>query len=245
MRSGAPPIPWETMKIEYETSDTSYKRLSDKYGVSRSGVEKRAKRENWTKERQTIASEIAQRTRQQFIANMSDKIATDMLTELESANAINALICAALKDKTQFARHLVQRKSKRSESGEGGWTEEDSWVEELDTTVLNTQRLLQAATALEKAMGVKRTILNFIDADKQEELNISRARLDIDRQNMDLIKQKLGLAAEDGELSQTGVIVLPDINVELMDNAVLEENRAIDTGRTVEATVLDGRERDD
>lgn len=41
-------VDWKKMRAEYISSDTSYRKLSVKYGVPRSNIERRAKEEKWT-----------------------------------------------------------------------------------------------------------------------------------------------------------------------------------------------------
>ena len=42
---------WKAIKTEYITTDTSYRKLAEKYGLSYAVIGKRAKKENWTDDR--------------------------------------------------------------------------------------------------------------------------------------------------------------------------------------------------
>ena len=44
-------VDWSAIKTEYVTTDTSYRKLCDKYGVSMTEVSRHGKEEEWRKER--------------------------------------------------------------------------------------------------------------------------------------------------------------------------------------------------
>ena len=46
---------WQKIKTEYITTDTSYRELSQKYGVHYTNIAKRAKKEDWQQLRQQQA----------------------------------------------------------------------------------------------------------------------------------------------------------------------------------------------
>ena len=47
---------WQKIKTEYITTDTSYRELSQKYGVHYTNIAKRAKKEDWQQQRQQQAN---------------------------------------------------------------------------------------------------------------------------------------------------------------------------------------------
>ena len=75
---------WQAIKTEYITTDTSYRKLAEKYGVSRVQIGNVGKEENWVELRRqhldrtvtkTIAAvEIAQVNRAKKIQSVADKI---------------------------------------------------------------------------------------------------------------------------------------------------------------------------
>lgn len=48
---------WQKIKTEYITTDTSYRKLAQKYGVDQATVSRRAKKEEWVAEKQRHDSE--------------------------------------------------------------------------------------------------------------------------------------------------------------------------------------------
>ena len=48
---------WQKIKTEYITTDTSYRKLADKYGIDQATVSRKAKKEDWVSKRQHHLSE--------------------------------------------------------------------------------------------------------------------------------------------------------------------------------------------
>ena len=48
---------WQKIKTEYITTDTSYRKLADKYGIDQATISRRAKKEDWVSNRQHHISE--------------------------------------------------------------------------------------------------------------------------------------------------------------------------------------------
>ena len=82
---------WKSIRTEYLTTDTSYRKLGEKYGVHYTNIAKKAKEENWQKMRQqqenatqtkilnAIGSQQAQR------AARLQTVADKLLTKIEEA----------------------------------------------------------------------------------------------------------------------------------------------------------------
>ena len=72
---------WQKIKTEYITTDTSYRKLADKYGIDQATVARRAKKEDWVSKRQQNAS----RTQASIVNAISDK-QVDRATNLISVS---------------------------------------------------------------------------------------------------------------------------------------------------------------
>lgn len=48
---------WQKIKTEYITTDTSYRKLAQKYGIDQATIARRAKKEDWVRERQQHISD--------------------------------------------------------------------------------------------------------------------------------------------------------------------------------------------
>ncbi len=209
---------WDKIRTEYETTKTSYRKLSEKYDVPFPTIRDRAKRENWQaraqKTRHKIAEGIVTRTSQKIIEKTSEKLATEFELELEAANLIAKIALDALKDEGQFTRHIVKLRTGR---GYGVFDEE---VIEKDKTVIDAKRLHSIAQALEAASSIKKSLKGFIDP-------ATKAKLDIEREKLEFDKKKAHLGEDEGE--ETGVVILPEEDYSLLHNAIVEEERTIDT----------------
>ena len=53
---------WQAIKTEYITTDTSYRKLAQKYGVNVTNIAKKASAESWVKQRKQYASETQSKT---------------------------------------------------------------------------------------------------------------------------------------------------------------------------------------
>lgn len=73
-------IPWETIQQDYVTTDSSYAALARAYGVPRSTLCRRAKAENWQRQREEFRRQ-AQTVRQDRV----DRLLEGVLDRLEQA----------------------------------------------------------------------------------------------------------------------------------------------------------------
>ena len=53
---------WQAIKTEYITTDTSYRKLAQKYGVNATNIAKRASKEKWVEERNKNATKTLSKT---------------------------------------------------------------------------------------------------------------------------------------------------------------------------------------
>jgi hypothetical protein len=53
---------WQSIKTEYITTDTSYRKLAQKYGVNTTNIAKRASQEKWVEQRKQNASKTLSKT---------------------------------------------------------------------------------------------------------------------------------------------------------------------------------------
>ena len=58
---------WKSIKTEYITTDTSYRELSQKYGVHYTNIAKRAKKEDWQQLRQQLRQQQTNTTQTKMI----------------------------------------------------------------------------------------------------------------------------------------------------------------------------------
>ena len=71
---------WNAIKTEYITTDTSYRKLAQKYGVNATTIAKRAGKEDWVSQRQQQASKTLSKT-----LEADSKKKADRLTRIQDA----------------------------------------------------------------------------------------------------------------------------------------------------------------
>ena len=82
---------WNKIKTEYLTSDTSYRKLAQKYGVNATTIAKKASKEDWVSQRQQQANRTLSKTltavsnRQVNRAARLQKVADKLLNKIEAA----------------------------------------------------------------------------------------------------------------------------------------------------------------
>ena len=82
---------WNKIKTEYLTSDTSYRKLAQKYGVNAITIAKKASKEDWVSQRQQQANRTLSKTltavsnRQVNRAARLQEVADKLLNKIEAA----------------------------------------------------------------------------------------------------------------------------------------------------------------
>lgn len=213
---------WEKIKTEYTTTKTSYRKLAEKYGISLSTLEKRAKREDWQASKNIVGGEIAVKTEAKLMQKLTEKISekkaakiVDALdTETQAISLLNATILKTLQDDMQFNRHLIQRKEKTfSHTGKTkdfpatDESTESWWVEEKIFEVVDSKRLKDIASALNIVSSLRRELEGILPEAIKQKLDIERERLQMD-------KAKSGVFDDPDEENQTGIVQMPAVDIE-------------------------------
>ena len=66
-------VDWIAIRTEYETSNTSYRKLAIKYDVCFSTLEKRARKEKWNNGKKKACEKIATKVRQKTVNEVVDR----------------------------------------------------------------------------------------------------------------------------------------------------------------------------
>lgn len=69
-------IDWTTIRNEYITTDTSYRKLAEKYGINYGRIAKRSRSENWPQHRVTKVNKSITKTIEKVTDKESDKAVT-------------------------------------------------------------------------------------------------------------------------------------------------------------------------
>ena len=176
---------WKKIKTEYITTDTSYRKLAEKYGIHYKVISERGKAEGWVEMR----AQHRNKTITKALDIISDRQADQMAGLV--TQAAEALLVQAMTAIGQLDRPVTTHKHTIEQDGEKTTTE---W-EELATApgAVNVAAVRHLATALKdisQVLGLK----TELDRKEQE------ARIAALRQ-----KSMTG----DGDDDETGVVLLP------------------------------------
>ena len=87
-------VDWKKIKAEYIAGGTSYRKLADKYGVSRSKLQARATREKWV----DLQSQAQAKTESKLVDSISDKEAKKATDIVDVADKLLEKIFEMLDD---------------------------------------------------------------------------------------------------------------------------------------------------
>ena len=177
---------WKKIKTEYITTDTSYRKLADKYGVHYKAVSQKGKAEGWVE----LRAEYRAKTITKTIEKTSDLEANRLAQLMETtAKAIDVAV-RAFDDKQQFNRYIV----------ETGPKNERETVERVFDKV-DTRALKDLTAVLKDLTGLMRDFYNIPTPAQAEAQRIAAERLELDR-------RKSAFAHDDDD-DGTGVVLLP------------------------------------
>lgn len=114
---------WAAIKTEYITTDTSYRKLAQKYGVNHTNVAKKAKAESWVEQRKQYASKQQAKTLEKIsqqeanraakIHSVADKLLLKIEAMADSSRPMNSKDIRAL---TAAIRDLKEIQNVRSDA---------------------------------------------------------------------------------------------------------------------------------
>lgn len=197
---------WLKIRTEYETTDTSHRKLAEKYGIPYPTIRDRARREGWkaasdeTKEK--IVAKVVEKASQKIADRRAARIADEIDPALQATELINQLVLDTLKDEKQFKRHLVTRKISKSTAGVG--SESTQWVESMETDVVDTKRLADLTKALQISKELQRTLQGLLDPADKAKNKIEKQKIKIDKEKLELQKAE---AAQKSRISDAGIVI--------------------------------------
>ena len=174
-------VNWEEVKTEYVTTDTSHRKLANKYGLSLTTISHRSKVECWVEKRQQFRSKVEAKTLEKSANAEANRLAKLMDT---TGRAIDVAV-KALADEQQFNRYLVNRKEAYAspviaDDGETALSEK-AWTEEIFSQKIDTKALKELTAALKDLTGLMRDFYNIPTPAQAEAQRIAAERLELDR----------------------------------------------------------------
>ena len=186
---------WQAIKTEYITTDTSYRKLAQKYGVSTTQICNVGRDERWVELREQHLNKTVAKTLEKISDKQSDKLsriddlADKLLVKLEQAITELDLQLAKHTDKTKTIEYNNDR---RPDKPTREVVHEEEKLMEVKS-IVDRQGLKQIASALKDIKEVK----------------MLRSELDRQEQEARIAALRQKAASGDGDDDDTGVIFLP------------------------------------
>lgn len=183
-------IDWKTIKTEYITDPTtSYRTLSEKYGVSYMSITKRAGSEGWVAARKKHAEKVISKTLDKNAREESKRLARMQ----RSADKMSGVIENIFKDTDQFYRHIVTEGTGMGES-----RTECRVMEKVDTKAIK-----DLTSAMKDLTYVLRNLYGIPTVLEKSAMDIAAERLHLD-------KQKASAQLPDDD-EDSGVIMIAEV----------------------------------
>lgn len=157
---------WTAVKTEYITTDTSYRKLAEKYGVSAAQICNRSKAEGWIAERERYLTAVYTKSVQKSATIESNRLARVMT----ATTKIIDIAMAALEDDEQFKRYIVS-----DDTGDGC-----SQTYEAIFNKTDTKSLKDMINIIKECTGLMRDFYDIPTPAQAEAQRIAAARLELD-----------------------------------------------------------------
>ena len=192
-KNGRQNYDWNKIKLDYMSDPKmSLKKIAEKYDIRLHTVEKRSKVDNWYEEKQQYQKSLAAEVTSRVYSTQADLLEQ----ELRAVNMMSEIIFSATQDPLQFNRHIVYQNGQQVEAM---------------FDVLNTKAMLDVVKAIKLIVDIKSSILGITSIEHQERMEIARAKLQLDRERLELEKQKNAAFSNDGEKPSIGIVILPEV----------------------------------
>ena len=171
-KDGGQRYDWNLIMMDYVThSDSSVRKISEKYGIRFATVRDKAKTDSWFVTKQ----EYHKNLREKVLTKVSTKKVNELAGLVMASDKIEKSILKALDDPEYFNKHIVSR----------------NLNEEQDTLdILNTKAMKDIMRVIKDVEDVKRSILDIRRADANERLEIEKARLKLEEERLALEKAR-------------------------------------------------------
>ena len=190
---------WKKVKTEYITDeDSSYTKLSEKYGISRSTIANRAGREGWSKEKERYHNELVTKT----VARMGQKHVEKMARVQDLTDRLLDKIEQAI---NELDIQLAKKVDKVKEIEYNNYERPDKPTKEI---IHETEKLTEYTTIIDRAglkaiasalRDVKEVQMLKTELDKREQ-EARIANLQKQAQKDDESKQEIVVRIEGGDL---------------------------------------------
>lgn len=178
-------VDWQTIKTEYITTTTSYRKLCQKHGVSYTTLSNRALDEGWVNAREQYRAKTLSKTLEKSSNREASRLARLMDT---TSRAIDVAV-KAFEDDDQFNRYLIEHREEYAvpviaDDGETAISQRQ-WTEERTFKKVDTKALKDLTAVLKDLTGLMRDFYNIPTPAQAEAQRIAAERLEMDRRKVD------------------------------------------------------------
>lgn len=195
---------WEALKTEYVTTNTSYRKLADKYGISSVTLANHGTAEKWVEAKRQFKNKVMAKA----MGNAQAREVAKLSKLRSAADQMAGVIDSVFKDSQQFNRHIITE----------GLGMGESRVSERIYEKADAKAIRDLAGAIKDLTAAMRNLYGLPTAVEQAAMDLAKERLELD-------KQKAALNEKDDE--GTGVVELPAV-VEDPDAPAVDVNEAGD-----------------
>jgi hypothetical protein len=181
---------WEALKTEYITTNTSYRKLAAKYGISSVTLSNHGTAEKWVEAKRQFKNKVMAKA----IGNAQAREVKKLSRLRSAADQMAGVIDNVFKDTQQFNRHIVQTRDGDQ------WDAAERVYEKADAKAIK-----DLASAIKDLTAAMRNLYDLPTITEKAGMEMAKERLEFD-------KQKAALNEMDDE--GTGVIVLPSVEAE-------------------------------
>lgn len=114
-------VDWNAIRAEYIAGGTSYRKLAEKYGISRRTIEDKAKQEQWVKQKQAVCGKTVAKTIEIISDVEADKavkindVADKLLSRLDELAQQEFVTVSMIKEMSASLRYLKDVKGVKSD----------------------------------------------------------------------------------------------------------------------------------
>lgn len=178
-------VDWQTIKTEYITTNTSYRKLCQKHGVSYTTLSNRALDEGWVNAREQYRA----KTLSKALGKSSDREASRLARLMDTTSRAIDVAVKAFEDDDQFNRYLIEHREEYASPVilDDGITavSQRQWTEERTFKKVDTKALKDLTAVLKDLTGLMRDFYNIPTPAQAEAQRIAAERLEMDKRRVD------------------------------------------------------------
>ena len=176
---------WNEIKTEYITTDTSYRKLAEKYGLNRTLIANRGKTEKWP--------EMRRQHRDKTLSKTLDKIALKQAAQIARFDAVAEKLLQKLERAVEELDIQIVRKSEKVKEIEYNNAEKPG---KRTKEVIHEKETVQSMTSIIDRQGLKQIASALKDL---KEVQMLKSELDRKEQEARIANLQKNAAADDDD----------------------------------------------